>query len=81
MATFQNGQSDTSILGAAQQSGAISGTFTVTDQTTNRGTLAMTAGRMAGSGTAAFYISADTEVIVLGTDPTNMDPQLITFDE
>ena len=62
-------------------SSGIAGTLTVTDQTTNRGTLTMTAGRMAGSGTAAFYLSSDTEVIMLGTDPTNVEPQLITFDE
>jgi len=80
-ATFQNSPSYTSVLGSAPQSGGISGTFTLTDQANNRGTVAMSSGRLAGSGTAVFYITGDTEVIVLGTDPTNVEPQLIAFDE
>jgi hypothetical protein len=79
--TFQNSPSDTSVLGSAVVSGGISGTFTLTNQTNNRGTLAMSSGRMAGSGSAVFYISSDTEIIVLGNDATNADPQLIVFDE
>jgi hypothetical protein len=80
-ATFQNAPSYTSILGSVAQSGGISGTFSVTDQANNRGTLSMSSGRLAGSGTAVFYITSDTEVVVLGTDPSNVEPQLITFDE
>jgi hypothetical protein len=79
--TFQNSPSDSSILGSAVQSGGISGTFTVTNQANNRGTLAMSSGRMAGSGSGVFYFVSDTEVIVLGNDATNTDPQLIVFDE
>jgi len=80
-ATFQNAPSYTSILGSAAQSSGISGTFTLTDQANNRGTLTLSSGRLAGSGTAAFYITSDSEVLVLGTDPTNVEPQLIAFDE
>jgi hypothetical protein len=79
--TFQNSPSDTSVLGSALVSGGISGTFTLTDQTDNRGTLAMSSGRMAGSSSAVFYISADTEIIVLGNDPSNPEPQVIVFDQ
>ena len=82
-ATFQNAPSDTSILGSGPQSGGISGTFTLANQANNnnRGTLAMSSGRLAGSGGGVFYITSDTEVFVLGTDPTNVEPQLIVFDE
>jgi hypothetical protein len=82
-AMFQNAPSDTSILGSGPQSGGISGTFTLTNQANNnnRGTLAMSSGRLAGSGSGVFYITSDTEVVVLGTDPSNVEPQLITFDE
>ncbi|HYL04064.1 MAG TPA: hypothetical protein VEU54_11675 [Steroidobacteraceae bacterium] len=79
--TFQNSPSDSSLLGSAAQSSSISGTFTLTDATNNRGTLAMTAGRMAGSATAVFYVASDTEVIVLGNDASNPEPQLIVFDQ
>jgi hypothetical protein len=80
-ATFQNAPSYTSILGSVSQSGGISGTFTLTDQANNRGTLTMGAGRLAGSGSGVFYLTSDSEVLVLGTDPTNIEPQLIAFDE
>jgi hypothetical protein len=80
-ATFQNNPSYTSMLGSAVQSGGISGTFTLTDQASHRGTLAMSSGRLAGSGTAVFYITSDSEVLVLGTDSTNVETQLIAFDE
>jgi hypothetical protein len=80
-ATFQSAPSYTSILGSVPQAGAISGTFSLTDQANNRGTLAMSSGRLAGSGSAVFYITSDTEVVVLGTDPSNVEPQLIAFDE
>jgi len=80
-ASFQGDPSYSSTLGSAPVSGAISGTFTLTNQTNLRGTLAMTSGRLAGSGSGVFYISSSTEVLVLGTDATNTEPQLISFDE
>jgi hypothetical protein len=80
-ATFQNAPTYTSILGSVAQSGGISGTFSLTDQANNRGSLALSSGRLAGSGTAVFYITSDSEVVVLGTDPSNVEPQLIAFDE
>ena len=67
--------------GSAVVSGGISGTFTLTDQTNSRCTLAMSSGRLAGSGSAAFYLASDTEIIVLSSDATNTEPQLIVFDE
>jgi hypothetical protein len=74
---FQNGTEDLSKLGSAATLGAsVSGTFTGTDAN-NRGTATITSGSLAGSGTAAFYVVANTEVIVIGSDGKNMDPQII----
>ena len=74
---FQNGTEDISKLGLAATLGAsISGTFTATDAN-NRGTATITSGSLAASGTAAFYVVANTEVIVIGTDAANIEPQII----
>ncbi len=76
---FQNGTEDLSKLGSAATLGAaVSGTFTQTDAN-NRGTATITSGTLAGSGTAAYYLASNTEVIVIGTDPTNLEPQVILF--
>jgi len=29
----------------------------------------------------AFYLVSDSEMVVVGTDATNMEPQIIEFDE
>lgn len=74
---FQNGTEDISKLGLPATLGvAVSGTFTATDAN-NRGTATITSGSLAGSGTAAFYLVSNTEVIVIGTDGTNQEPQII----
>jgi len=81
-ASFQNGTRYVSVLGSGATSGSASGTFAMTDTTNNRGTLTMTSsGGIAGSGTAAFYLVSDSEMVVVGTDATNMEPQIIEFDE
>jgi hypothetical protein len=81
-ASFQNGTRYVSALGSAATSGPASGAFALTDTANNRGTLTMTSsGGIAGSGTAAFYLVSDSEMIAIGTDPTNMEPQIIAFDE
>jgi hypothetical protein len=81
-ASFQSGTRYVSALGSAAVSGSASGTFALTDTANNRGTLTMTSpGGIAGSGTAAFYLVSDGEVIALGTDATNMEPQILGFDE
>ncbi len=80
--SFQNGTGYISVLGFAAVSGSASGTFTITDTTNNRGTVTVTSsGGIAGSRTAAFYLVADSEIIVIGTDATNMEPQIIELDE
>jgi len=79
--SFQNGTGYASVLGSPAGSSSISGTFTVTDATNNRGTVTVTTGSIAGSGTGAFYEVTSTEVIVVGTDPLNLEPQIITFDQ
>ncbi len=73
---FQNGTEDVSNLGSAATSSNVSGTFTAADAN-NRGTVMMTSGSLAGSGTAAYYLASDTEVIVIGTDGLNTEPQII----
>jgi hypothetical protein len=76
---FQGGMGYSSVLGLPPASGPASGTFTATDAN-NRGTVSVTsAGGIAGSATAAYYVAADTEAIVIGTDPNNLEPQLIMF--
>ena len=79
---FQNGTGYASILGLAATSGPASGTFTVTDTTNNRGTVTVTSsGGIAGSATAAFYVVSDSEVIVVGTDAANTEPQIISLEQ
>jgi hypothetical protein len=41
----------------------------------------MTTGRLAGSGSAAFYIIDSADVIAVGTDNTNPEPQAVFFSE
>jgi len=79
--SFQNGTGYTSVLGSPAASSSISGTFTVTDPTSNRGTVTASSGSIAGSGTGAFYEVTSAEVIVVGTDPANLEPQIISFDQ
>jgi hypothetical protein len=74
---FQNGTGYVSMFGSGVQSSPLSGTFTVTDTMDNRGTVTATSGNIAGSGSAAFYVETDTEIIEVGTDATNMEPQII----
>lgn len=75
---FQNGTGYASVLGLAATSGVANGTFTITDTTNNRGTVNVTSnGGIAGSATAAFYVLSDNEVILVGTDSTNVQPQII----
>ena len=73
---FQNAAEYLSILGSASTSPNVSGTSTSADAN-NRGTVAMTSGTLAGSATAAYYLASDTEAIVIGTDGTNTEPQII----
>jgi hypothetical protein len=80
-ATFQNGTSDTSVLGSGLQSGPISGTFNLTDTTDNRGTATMTAGSLAGSQSAGFYTIDAADVIAVSTDGSNPEPQILGFSE
>jgi hypothetical protein len=77
---FQNAAEDISKLGSAATLGSsISGTFTATDAN-NRGTVAMTnSSTLAGSATAAFYVLTDDEAILVGTDATNTEPQIIVL--
>ena len=74
-ANFQ-GTEYASVLGSAPASGVLSGTASATDAN-NRGTITATAGSIAGSGTAAYYLVSNTEVIEVGTDGTNQEPQII----
>jgi hypothetical protein len=73
---FQNAAEYLSILGSASTSSNVSGTSTAPDAN-NRGTIATAPGTLAGSSTAAYYLASDTEVIVIGTDGNNTEPQII----
>jgi len=73
---FQNAAEYLSVLGMASTSPSVSATFTATDSN-NRGTIAITSGSLAGSGTAAYYLVSNTEVIVVSTDGNNAEPQII----
>jgi hypothetical protein len=74
---FQNGTEDLSKLGSAATLGSsVSGTFTATDAN-NRGTATVTTGSLAGNGTVAFYVASNTEVIVISSDGSNTEPQII----
>lgn len=76
-ASFQNGMQDLSRVGSAATLGAlVSGTFTNPDAN-NRGTVSITSGTLAGSGSAAYYIASNTEAMVLGTDAANSEPQIL----
>jgi hypothetical protein len=64
-----------------QFAGAATGTFGITDQNTGRGTLTATTGSIAGSAGAVFYVDDPGEIIVIGTDATLKEPQIITLDQ
>lgn len=61
--------------------GTTSGTFSVTDQNNGRGTITAMAGSVAGSAGAVFYVDDPAEVIVMGTDVSLKEPQIITLDQ
>jgi hypothetical protein len=76
-----NGTSYASVPGSALTTTSISGTFTVTDTTNGRGTIALTSGKLAGNSQAAFEVYDSADVLLVGTDATNTDPQIIFLDE
>ena len=73
---FQNAAEDLSVLGSVSTSPTVSATFSAADAN-NRGTISVTSGSLMGSATAAYYLVSDTEVIIIGTDGTNLEPQII----
>jgi hypothetical protein len=76
-----NGTSYASVLGSSLTTSFISGTFTVTDMTNGRGTITLTSGRLAGNSQAAFEVYDPANALLVGTDGTNTDPQIIGLDE
>jgi len=61
--------------------GTASGTITITDQNNGRGALTATAGNIAGSAHAAFYVVFAGEVIAVSTDAAVTDPQVDFLDQ
>jgi hypothetical protein len=58
------------------------GTINVGDQTTGRGTVtATTVGAIAGSTGAVIYVEDPAEWLLMGTDATLQEPQIITMDQ
>jgi hypothetical protein len=54
----------------------------LTDTNNNRGTFTLTSpDGIAGSATAAAYLVSDSELIGVGTDATNTEPQILGFDQ
>jgi len=80
-ATFAGGTTYSSALGQGLMTNGISGSLTITDQTIRRGTLMTSSGLLAGNSSAALYLAADDVVFMLGSDPTNMEPQIVVFSE
>jgi hypothetical protein len=77
-----NGTRYVSTLGSAATSGPATGTFALTDTNNNRGTFTLTSpDGIAGSATAAAYLVSDSELIGVGTDATNTEPQILGFDQ
>jgi hypothetical protein len=66
--------------GMSPTSSPASGTFTVTDQNNGRGTVTAP-GVLLDSKDLAFYIVSPAEVVVVGIDSTNFEPQIITLDQ
>jgi hypothetical protein len=58
-----------------------SGNYTVTDQTNQRVSLAMTSGKLAGNNSAAIYAVFAGELIAISTDNPNQEPQIIFLDQ
>jgi hypothetical protein len=58
-----------------------SGNYTVTDQTNQRVTLAITSGKLAGNSSAAIYADFAGELIAISTDNLNQEPQVIFLDQ
>ena len=61
--------------------GTGTGTLTITDSTNGRGTITATTRAIGGSAGAVFYVEDPHEVLVMGTDSTLTDPQIITLDQ
>jgi hypothetical protein len=75
---------DTSKSGVSSQVPAATGTGTINigDQTTGRGTVtATTVGAIAGSTGAVIYVEDPSELLLMGTDATLQEPQIISLDE
>jgi hypothetical protein len=66
--------------GMSPTSAPATGTFTVTDQNNGRGTITAP-GVLLGSKDLAFYVVPPAEVVVVGIDSTNFEPQIITLDQ
>jgi hypothetical protein len=60
--------------------GPASGTFTLTDPNNGRGTVAAL-GTLLGNKGLALYVVSPVELVVLGIDSTNLEPQIITLDQ
>jgi hypothetical protein len=71
---------DTSKAGSSPAIG-LAGTATpnISESANGRGAIASSTGNIAGSGGAVVYVDDPAEILLIGTDSSLLDPQIITM--